>query len=284
MEIFTLKNLNYTLVMKTLSSILLFLVVLFQGHLKAQSDQPLSVPLSEPGSPYKLNVHILSGSISVSGYEGKEILIMPDGGGSPRRETAALSGMRKITGANGSDISASVNNNSVTITTGIRASGTSLNLKIPRGATNVKLSTVNGGAIVVSNVNGDLELSNTNGAIRVTGATGSVVANTTNGAVNVTFKSVDPKAAMAFSTLNGNVDVTFPPTLKANLKMRTDNGEVFSDFDMENAPVAPKTTKTNKNGLFRIAVEDWINTRVGGGGPEIMLRNMNGNIYVRKGN
>ena len=38
---------------------------------------------------------------------------------------------------------------------------------------------------------------------------------------------------MAFTSLNGNVDVTLPPSTKANLRLRSDRGDVYSDFDVQ---------------------------------------------------
>ena len=42
--------------------------------------------------------------------------------------------------------------------------------------------------------------------------------------------------AMAFTSFNGPVDVTLPATIKANLKMRSDQGEIFTDFDVQLRP------------------------------------------------
>ena len=56
--------------------------------------------------------------------------------------------------------------------------------------TNLKLSTVNGGEILVENIEGDLEVSNVNGSITLNGVAGSVVAGTTNGSVRATLTRV----------------------------------------------------------------------------------------------
>ena len=41
--------------------------------------------------------------------------------------------------------------------------------------------------------------------------------------------------AMAFSSLNGNVDVTLPGGTKADLRMESENGEIYTDFDVARA-------------------------------------------------
>ncbi len=87
---------------------------------------------------------------------------------------------------------------------------------------------------------------------------------------------------MAFSTLNGNIDVSFPATLKANVKLQSDHGEMFTDFDMEADKAQPKVNRTSGQGLYRINVESWVYGKINGGGPQLMMKNMNGNIYIRK--
>jgi hypothetical protein len=276
-----------------------------------QSEQ-LTVPLSEPGKPYRLSVGLVYGSIKIVGYEGKDIVIDAESGGDRRRgkdkdkdrdndndgphvnvnvntnvstskgkENA--SGMKKLTSAgSGLDLSAREKANRVTIESNSWQKSVQLTIKVPSNGATLKLSTVNNGDISVSNVNGELEVENTNGAVYLTNVSGSVVANALNGAMVVSFKAVDPKAPMAFTTLNGKVDVTLPADVKVNIKAKSDRGEVYSDFDVEVDKTAPKVNKTTEKGYYKLNVEDWIQGKINGGGPEMMMKTMNGNIYIRK--
>ena len=90
---------------------------------------------------------------------------------------------------------------------------------------------------------------------------------------------------MAFTSLNGTVDVTLPPTTKANLRLRSDNGDVYSDFDVQLAPSAPPMVQESRssNGRYRISRNRSIVGAINGGGPEFELRTFNSNVYVRKG-
>ena len=99
--------------------------------------------------------------------------------------------------------------------------------------TNLELRVVNGGEIAVEGVEGNLEVNNVNGPVRLTGVSGSVVASAVNANVTVRLTRVTDAKAMAFSSLSGTVDVTLPATTKANLKLRSDNGDVFTDFDVQ---------------------------------------------------
>jgi hypothetical protein len=270
--------------MKTIKfTVIAFAAMLLSTSLMAQDNkQQLVIPLSDPGKPYKLDVALVRGSIKVTGYEGKDVIIDATGEDRKKKEDHENgNGMKRLSGADNLDVIAREKHNTVTVNSE-QAKFANLVIKIPQGASNIKLHTINDGNIVASDIGGELEISNVNGSISLLNVSGSVVANTVNGKVQVTFKSINPNAAMAFSTLNGNVDVTFPASLKANVKMRSDRGEVYSDFDVATDKSEPKATKTAKDGMYRISIEDWIYGKVNGGGPEMLMKTMNGNIYVRK--
>ena len=272
--------------MKTINTIktagLFIMAMLLTTSLWAHNDktEQLTVPLSDPGKPYKLNVDLVQGSITVMGYEGKDIVITTQ---TEERHKAnkEVNGMRRLDGSSAADIKAEEKNNKVTVSAEM-ARRVNLVIKVPQSGGTLNLSSVNDGNIMVSNVNAEMEISNTNGGIKISNVSGSVVANTTNGNVSVSFKSIDPKAAMAFTSLNGNVDVTFPAGLKANVKLKTDRGNIYTDFDVVNEARKPDVTRTAKDGMYSLKIDDWVYGKIDGGGPEMLMKTMNGNIYVRK--
>jgi len=149
--------------------------------------------------------------------------------------------------------------------------------------TNVKLSTVSGD-ISVTNVEGVLEANSMNGDLSLASVAGSVVAHTVNGDVEAVLTRADAEAPMAFTTLNGEVDVTLPAAIKANLKLRTDNGDTFTDFDIPAAPSRPTPRGSRqRDGRFRLEVERAVLASLNGGGPDIELRSFNGRVYLRRG-
>jgi DUF4097 and DUF4098 domain-containing protein YvlB len=90
--------------------------------------------------------------------------------------------------------------------------------------------------------------------------------------------------AMAFTSFNGNVDVTLPSSTKATLKLRSEMGEIYTDFDVQVRPIV--TTPQNvrgADGRIHIDVNRSIQGAVNGGGPEFEFRTFNGNIFLRKG-
>jgi DUF4097 and DUF4098 domain-containing protein YvlB len=261
----------------------LAVAMLINTSLWAQTADQLVVPLSQPGKPYKLDVGLVDGSITVTTYEGKDIIVSVQEKGDKKVRVRTHDGMHSLSTGSRADIQAEENNNKVSVH-GEAGKTTNLVIKIPQNEVTLKLGTVNDGDILASNVSGELEISNVNGAIKLTGISGSVVANTVNGNVVVTFKTIDPKAPMAFTTLNGNVDVTFPVSLKANVKLKSDRGEIYTDFDVTPEQHKPNVTHTtgSKGGMYSLKLEDWVYGKIDGGGPEMLMKNMNGNIYIRK--
>lgn len=249
------------------------------------AKEQLTVALTAPGKPGSLELSLVNGSIRVAGYSGKDVVIdaVARARQGDRRPTskAETNGMKRLSAANSLNLTAEEKNNHVEITTDSYQHPVDLTIKVPQNFS-LKLSTVNNGDITVDNVSGELEITNVNGAIQLSQVAGSVVANTVNGNLIVTFKSVTAGAPMAFSTLNGKVDVTFPGSIKAALKMKSERGDVYSDFDVAVDKGAAKVTRTSQNGLSRLSTDDWTYGKVNGGGPEVMLKTFNGDIFLRK--
>jgi hypothetical protein len=270
--------------MKITGLVLLSLMIAANSLAQSGSTETLTVPLSSPGKPYSLKVHLVSGSIKVASYDGKDIIInvVPRNGDDEEDSKAVENGMKRISTHGSYEVTAKEADNNVTVNTGNPNKAIDLDLKIPQDV-KLQIGTVNDGEVVVENVRGELEVNNVNDKITLTNISGSVVCNTVNGDVNVTFKTIDPKAPMAFSTLNGDVNVTLPADTKANLKLKSDNGDVFSDFDIELDKTPAKIDKVTEPGLYKIKKDDWVFGKINGGGPEMMMKNMQGNIYVKKG-
>jgi DUF4097 and DUF4098 domain-containing protein YvlB len=158
-----------------------------------------------------------------------------------------------------------------------------LEIEVPM-RTNLTVSVVNGGGITVESVDGEIEIENVNGGITVTNAGGSVVAHAVNGRVVATIARASPDAPMAFTSLNGDIDVTLPASIKANLRLRSDQGDVFTDFDLQVTNSTEARQQSQRNGrTYRVDINRAIYGTINGGGPDFEMRTFNGNVYVRRG-
>src|SRR5207253_11242849 len=110
------------------------------------------------------------------------------------QQAAPPPGMRRLTQPAGLGIEEHDNEMSVESSFNRRVD---LDIEVPI-KTNLELSVVNGGAITVDGVDGEIEISNVNGGISLTNVGGSVVAHTVNGRVAATVARATPQAPMAF--------------------------------------------------------------------------------------
>lgn len=142
----------------------------------------------------------------------------------------------------------------------------------------LRLATVNEGRVSVENVLGDYRVHNVNGEITMTNVGGSGSVKTVNGAVKVSFRE-NPRDDSEFATVNGDVELVFTKNLAADFRFKTMHGEITSDFVMTALPPGPATAE-RKYGRFVYRTDGATGARVGSGGPEIKLKNLNGDLRV----
>jgi hypothetical protein len=264
----------------TLCCITLACLALQPGTLGQDSGaQQLAVPLSDPSRPVQLSVSVFSGAIRVTAYEGNEVIVLakPHDVDDSREP---VDGMRRIPNTS-LGLTIEEQNNEVNVGGDWTNRAMDLEIQVP-ARTSAQLTTINGGDIIVRGLTGEVELANTNGGIEATDIRGSVVANTTNGDVRVSFVEIDTDKAMSFTTLNGDVDTTFPPGLRAELRIDAGRGEILTDFDFEVKPSAPVVDRGERGGGYRVELSSEVQATVGGGGPVFHFKTFNGNVYVRK--
>ncbi len=117
-------------------------------------------------------------------------------------------------------------------------------ISVPR-AMALSLKTDAGGDLVVLGVEGDVEVNNMNGEVRLEGLVGSAVINTMNGEVRAVYAKV-PEKPISITSMNGEVDLRLPAETKANVRLRTHNGSILTDFS-EDALKTKAEGSTGKN-------------------------------------
>jgi hypothetical protein len=258
--------------------------------LAQQAADTVTVPLSDAARPVSVRVETMNGTIIVRGENRKDVLVTSRGDNDNNRNRAGRgrggrgndnqpesAGLMRLT--QGAGLTITEANNLVSVESGMSHGG-DIELRVPTRA-NLRLEGLNGSGVTVENVEGDIETEHLNGSIRLTNVAGSVVAEATNGNVIVVLNRITADKAMSFVTFNGNVDVTLPPTAKANLRMSSDNGDVYTDFDVQ-VRQTPAPPPRRNNGRFQVEMNRAITGTINGGGPEFELRTFNGNIYLRR--
>lgn len=247
----------------------------------------VTVPFSDASRPRVLKCSLLNGAISVKGYDGKDVIVEARTRTGDRtrhhRSTEPPAGMHRID-VNTTGLTVEESENVVTIGTRGFNENIDVSIQVPY-ATSLKLHATNGGDIVVDRVSGEIEIDNTNGNATATHISGAAIMHALNGKVQATLDKVTADKAMSFSSLNGDIDVTLPADTKARVKMKSDNGEIYSDFDIRIDPSSRQpSVEDNRSGKgkYRVRFEKAMYGTINGGGPEMQFTTFNGNVYIRK--
>jgi hypothetical protein len=150
-------------------------------------------------------------------------------------------------------------------------------IQVPRD-TRLRLCTIDGHEVLVEGTSGGFELTNVNGRITMPNMRGSGTAHTVNGPIVATFAE-QPREPSRFATTNGDVIVGFPADLMADLKMKTFNGGLFTDFDVQPLP-QPIAVPERRDGGFVYRSNGYAMVRAGSGGPELTFDTFNGSVRV----
>lgn len=258
--------------------LLILLFGLLSYPLAAQNleGETFSIKLSNPNDPGSLEFQHLSGNVSVLAHSKSEVEITAVSRKTPKAPKVR-DGMKSLT-VNNLEYSVEEMNNIVFIKSWPRGP-VDFEIKVPKKF-NLKLKVINDGKIHVEDLEGEFELSNVNGPISMKNISGAVVADATNKDIKIDFRSIS-NSPMAFSSFNGDVDVTFPADLKADIKAKSQMGDVFSDFDMKVQADEGSKSQKDPSGTYKISRNDWIKARVNGGGAELVFQSFNGDILIR---
>jgi DUF4097 and DUF4098 domain-containing protein YvlB len=193
-----------------------------------------------------------------------------------------IAGMKRLSGSS-SGLEVEEENNVVTINTQSWKAATDLTIQVPR-ATSLEIRSSMDGAVVVDGVNGEIDINNINGPVRVTNVAGNTLVHTVNGDITVALARVTADKPLSFSTMNGDIDVTLPADVKANLKMKSDQGEIYSDFDidMTRQPAKSEATPRTEQGKYRITFDKSLYGLINGGGQEMSFNTFSGDIIIRR--
>ena len=246
----------------------------------AQTIDQFSIPLSEPGAPARLVVELVQGSVSVRAHDGDDVIVMTEMLEGKSTPAVREDGLRSLPNTS-YGLVAEERRNVVLIEKQAGGRSVALTILVPRN-TSVQASTVTDGDLTIEGVEGEHELSNVNGGITASMIAGSLVANTTNGDVHVSFTGLTPDKAMSFTSFNGDVDVSFPPDLHAELRISAGRGEILTAFDVAMQQQQPAVIDEGDTaGRYRVQLNREIRATVGGGGPEMYFKTFNGDIVIR---
>ncbi len=268
-----------------------------------------TVSFSNPAKPGKVEVDLREGSITVRGYEGKDVIVEARWREKlltkeDREVAAALDRLReaeldeeeltkkkaqaeksrgmRMLQVESAGLTVEEEENVVRIDVDEGKRSVDLVIQVPFSTT-LRLDSGDGD-VTVERVDGEIEISSNDGSITLNNISGPVVADSSDGEIKAVFGKVTPGKPMSFSTMDGDIDITLPSDVKASLKLKSEEGKVFTDFDIRLTPSQQKKEQDERKegGGYRVSFEKVSLGLINGGGVEIQLTTYEGDIFIRR--
>ena len=134
-----------------------------------------------------------------------------------------------------------------------------------------------GTTLRLNTISGDLDLSGLNGAVTAKTISGDVLSAGLTGPLTLRTVSGDMKltdlghSVVEATSVSGDVDVSWPSAVGADLRLKTISGEVYAD---------PAVTFSNLKARAYVGYE--LHGNLGSGGPLVTLHSVSGDVFFRK--
>jgi hypothetical protein len=192
-------------------------------------ETPATIKFSDPAKPGTLKIVVGHGNLSITGGDAAEITVKSEAkatNAKPRKD-----GLRVLSASSG--YSLVEKDNVVTLdalSDGWAGGGANFRVTVPRN-TNVVVANSFGGDVTCTGVSGDLEIKNISGEIRLEDVSGGALVETMNGEIRAAIRELHDGKPLSFTSMNGEVVLRLPADTKANVRLRTQNGSILTDFD-----------------------------------------------------
>lgn len=133
------------------------------------------------------------------------------------------------------------------------------------------------GSIKINNGPEDIRAHTLNGNITIDQVTKNIVARAKKGTISTTCKNTESLETVSLSTKSGNIVLTLPEKVSAELLAKTRKGKITSEHLIT---IKPQTTQLNKKTWSRMRKE--VDGTLGNGDATIKLTAGSGNIKINK--
>lgn len=265
------------------------------------ADKNYSLTLTDPSKPAQVDIELRNGSVTIIGYEGNTIEISATT--SPSKHDAqtklekkikrkiiqgmtrgkeptvrSVKGLKPIKLAT-MHLEIEEQDNEVDIVSETSNQHVALVIKVPYQSS-IDAEVYLGGGISVDNISGNLELEAYQGEVIAKGVSGPIVAETATDDIVIELAQFNDTTPTSLTSQTGNIDITLNSDTKANINVKTYQGEIFSG--LANDFIATDRIEEKNNGKKKkIIVAGALQAKVNGGGQDISLATYTGNLYIR---
>jgi len=220
-------------------------------------------------------------NLMVVGYDGSELKLTKENANRNTDERAQ--GLRKISASGKTDntglgLSAQGLDDRVLIEQVGKGEGKIIAYVPNKSVVKVTQSTYRGGDFSASNFGGELDVTMHYHKVKLTNTYGPLSINTIYGSIEAAFSDGPPTQDIRLHSTYQNVDLTLPNNTKANLRLKTSYGSMYTDFDIEIKANGDQAERSSDHGHGDGRTTGLIN----GGGKLVSLTATYKNIYLRK--
>jgi lia operon protein LiaG len=223
----------------------------------------------------KLTLQDFVGDLPIEGYGGKEIIIISTServNNTPDRAKGLKPVYAAGTDNTGIGLSVEKRGNEIIIQCLLPFTHEGgYKVRVPESLSlKVKSGCERRSAVTIENMKNEVEVNVCQG-IKIRNSTGPLVLSNISGEIDVVFNEINKDKPISIASISGEVDVTLPAKTPVDLQMTTMNGTMYSDFDFAADDKDMKRVGGGK-----------VSTRLNGGGLDLKLTTISGNIYLRK--
>jgi hypothetical protein len=226
------------------SFVLAALVALFLAIAARADTESSTLKFSDPTKPGTLRISVSHGDLKITGADTPEITVRSEA--KPVTSTPRKDGLRVLTAS--SSYTLSEKDNVAVLEYGTEGGPgipAQFAITMPR-TTSLVVSCTYGCELQAADLSGDVEVKAMNGEIKLCGLSGSALVETMNGEIDAGFARLPPNKTLSFASMNGEVVLRIPADTKANVKLRTQNGAVLTDFDDQALVTKTELVRSNK--------------------------------------
>jgi hypothetical protein len=267
--------------MKNLKLIGLMMLLTFfsMDNASAQDDSKAIKPLEE----FKLNM--TSGRLVVKGVNRVEFIghsgsgVIIQSAGSNKKDSERSEGLKLINGQGledntGLGISVQKEGADNVVQELSSKQGRSYIIQVPKGVTIVyEHSSSYGKKVKFRNILGEIESTTNHNGVVLDNVTGPITINTVHGDVEGSFTTINQSNPISIVSSHGDLDLAIPVATKANFKIETSWGEIYSDLDI---------TIDREDGSMKSYSGNKVIGSLNGGGVSFQVKSTHGTIYLRK--
>lgn len=197
----------------------------------AGEDNQAVAKFSDATKPGTLRVDLPFADIKITGTDDAEVTVtsaLPQKG----KGEVDRDGFRRLDDEAAFEVAEKNNVISVTLTgpDRWRGHGSGFVITVPRNTSIiVEGDNPGGGDLVITGVEGDVDVSSMNGDVELRDLVGAAVVNSMNGGILATFKTA-PVKPVSLLSMNGEIDLHLPADTKANLKLSSFHGSIRTNF------------------------------------------------------